>query len=275
MTIYTSYYKGEIKGEAVSISLYPPPNWSGKHLLLFAPTPELLAWWKSSTKNAAAQQEYKRRFREILNSRQQLIQVWIEEQKSNQVDITLCCFEKTGDFCHRHQVGEEIIQHYLPQMWGGEIGADRQQPKTIQNEKVKHPVTYGPVVLSLIEKCYQLGYPVVCSRLPCGYYQVFLHDEDLGIWSELGVKGLLSGLQHEFYRLRLIPSLANSATTHKAVPERITKSVEVFQETVSQKPSQQNVFNRLDKLSGEELRQIQDWCKSIENQMFSSVSNYA
>ncbi|MBD2565878.1 hypothetical protein H6G95_36050 [Nostoc linckia FACHB-391] len=25
------------------------------------------------------------------------------------------------------------------------------------------------------------------NRLPCGYYKVSLHDEDLGVWSELGV----------------------------------------------------------------------------------------
>ncbi|MEH2340289.1 MULTISPECIES: hypothetical protein [unclassified Nostoc] len=42
MTIYTSYYRGEIRGEAISISLYPPKNWKGKHLPLFAPTPELV-----------------------------------------------------------------------------------------------------------------------------------------------------------------------------------------------------------------------------------------
>ena len=44
MTVYTSYYSGEIRGEAVSISLYPPQNWKGKHLQEFAPTPELLKW---------------------------------------------------------------------------------------------------------------------------------------------------------------------------------------------------------------------------------------
>ncbi len=40
--IFTSFYKGEIKGEGVSISLYPPKGWTGRHLPLFAPTPELL-----------------------------------------------------------------------------------------------------------------------------------------------------------------------------------------------------------------------------------------
>ncbi|MFW9264870.1 hypothetical protein [Nostoc sp. CALU 546] len=44
MTVYTSYYRGEIRGKGISISLYPPENWKGKHLPLFAPTPELLKW---------------------------------------------------------------------------------------------------------------------------------------------------------------------------------------------------------------------------------------
>jgi hypothetical protein len=110
MTVYTSYYAGITKGEAVSISLYPPKGWKGKHLPLFAPTPELLRWWKSSDKDAAAQQEYKRQFHEILQSRQQLIDLWVRKQRESSADITLCCFEKIGDFCHRHQVGEEVIQ---------------------------------------------------------------------------------------------------------------------------------------------------------------------
>lgn len=105
--IFTSHYRGEIKGEAISISLYPPKGWTGKHLPLFAPTPELLQWWKSSAKDAAAEQEYKRQLSKILDSRLTLIQLWVSKQKDNPQDITLCCFEKTGDFCHRYQVGEK------------------------------------------------------------------------------------------------------------------------------------------------------------------------
>ncbi|MBD2534508.1 hypothetical protein H6G97_35495 [Nostoc flagelliforme FACHB-838] len=49
--------------------------------------------------------------------------------------------------------------------------------------------------------------PPSCDRLACGYYQVSLHGEDLGDWSELRVLAVLSGLQQEFYRGRL-PGLA-------------------------------------------------------------------
>ncbi|WP_242054108.1 hypothetical protein [Nostoc sp. FACHB-888] len=66
---------------------------------------------------------------------------------------------------------------------------------------------YPPLVLSLIEKCQALGYPVKCDRLACSYYRVSLHGEDLGDWSELGVLAVLSGLQQEFYRGRRLPGL--------------------------------------------------------------------
>ncbi|MCC5653228.1 hypothetical protein LC609_26215 [Nostoc sp. XA013] len=44
------------------ISLYPHLGWKGKHLPLFAPTLELLKWWKASAKDAVAQQQYQRQF---------------------------------------------------------------------------------------------------------------------------------------------------------------------------------------------------------------------
>ncbi|AUB42431.1 hypothetical protein COO91_08559 [Nostoc flagelliforme CCNUN1] len=55
-----------------------------------------------------------------------------------------------------------------------------------------------------------LGYPVACDRfrLPCCYYGVSLHGEDLGDWSELGILSVLSLLQQEFYRGRLLTGLA-------------------------------------------------------------------
>ncbi|WP_242048546.1 MULTISPECIES: hypothetical protein [Nostocaceae] len=91
MAIFTSYYAGQIKGEAVSISLHPPKGGKGKHSPVFAPTLELLRWWKCSSLDASAQQEYKQQFREILASRQQIIELWVNRQKKKPQDITLCC----------------------------------------------------------------------------------------------------------------------------------------------------------------------------------------
>ncbi|WP_193200385.1 DUF488 family protein [Nostoc sp. MG11] len=220
MAIYTSYYTGTIKGEAVSISLYPPKRFQGRHLPLFAPTPELLKWWKSSTKDASAQQEYKQQFRNILDSRQQLIDLWVRKQQQSSADLTLCCFEKSGDFCHRHQVGEEVVQTYLPEYWGGEIGTSQRPLLTIiPGGKTIYP----PQVKSLIEKCHESGYPVRCDRLSCGYYQVSLGDEELGVWSELGLMGVLSGLRHEFYCEWLLTTLATAAISEVSVTQAVTR----------------------------------------------------
>ncbi|RCJ40816.1 hypothetical protein A6770_37345 [Nostoc minutum NIES-26] len=47
----------------------------------------------------------------------------------------VCCFEPTEEFCHRHQVGEEIVQEYLSKLWGGEIGAYSPQLTLMQRGK--------------------------------------------------------------------------------------------------------------------------------------------
>ncbi|MHC5754536.1 MAG: hypothetical protein ACYTXI_34310 [Nostoc sp.] len=43
--------------------------------------------------------------------------------------------------------------------------------------------------------------------------RVSLHGGDLGDWSELGILGVLSGLQQEFYRGRRLRSLAAAAVS--------------------------------------------------------------
>lgn len=126
-------------------------------------------------------------------------------------------------------------------------------------------------VLSLIEKCHSSGYPVQCDRLPCGYFRVSLHGEDLGEWSELGVLGVLSGLCHEFYRGRLVSSLATAAVA--ADEKNATAEVAVPHPAAQPEPSE--LITRLGKLEGEELANIQNWCQSIKSQMFPSVSQYA
>ncbi|PHM10997.1 hypothetical protein CK516_05350 [Nostoc sp. 'Peltigera malacea cyanobiont' DB3992] len=47
-----------------------------------------------------------------------------------------------------------------------------------------------------------------------GYYRVSLHGKDLEDWSKLGILGVLSELQQEFYRGRLVlRSPSNQAIT--------------------------------------------------------------
>lgn len=280
MAIYTSYYAGQIIGEAISISLYPPKNWQGKHLPLFSPTAELLDWWKRSPKDLESQAEYKSKFTQILSSREKLIQLWVSKQKTNRVDITLCCFEKTGDFCHRYQVGAEVIAVHLPELWGNEIvRKDHKQKLILTNgHKVKHPSMLSTDAQRLFYRCHSSGYPVVClgvapprQRLFCGYYQVSLHGEDLGVWGELGLLGLLSGILSDFDRPRLVPSLKNITKVTSELNPVVPSTVELTHQD-STSPS---LITKLRKLERGELTKVQAWCESIKHLMFPSVSQYA
>lgn len=100
-----------------------------------------MKWWKSSAQNAEAELEYERQFLLVLQKRQQLIDLWVQRQQQVSADITLCCFEKMGDFCHRHIVGQKVIERSLPQMWGGEVGLMPAQMSTIgtQNDSILTP----------------------------------------------------------------------------------------------------------------------------------------
>ncbi|MCG6137672.1 MAG: hypothetical protein MET45_24055 [Nostoc sp. LLA-1] len=176
----------------------------------------------------------------------------------------------------------------MPELWCGEVsllakGIDKSNTPasasgnqyhnvspTAQQNKIPINSTFPSIVKSLLSKCHKSGYPVVCDRTPCGYFRVSLRGEDLGEWSELGVLGVLSGLCHEFYLGRLVPSLATAAADEK----NATADVAVLQ-LVAAQPESPQLITRLGKLEGKELAQIQDWCKSIKNQMFPSVSQYA
>ena len=113
--IYTSHHDGLQIGTSTSISLRPPNSWEFERLPLFAPTRELLTFWKASKKDQAAQDEYTKRFKAAMQAKNQTIDLWLVRVQG---DITLNCYEITG-FCHRHIVGE-IIKAKRPELWGGE-----------------------------------------------------------------------------------------------------------------------------------------------------------
>lgn len=113
--IYTSYYSGRQIGKSISISLRPPKECSFDSLPLFAPSEDLLKFWKASKKDDAAQQKYSEIFRQEMDAKKSLIDLWIN--KLNSSHLTLNCDEKPEDFCHRH-----ILKDYLPsELWGGEV----------------------------------------------------------------------------------------------------------------------------------------------------------
>ena len=104
--IYTSYfsskkYKPE---EGISIARWCK-FWSGLSYTALAPSTELLSWWKSLSsieqETTEAKQCYANLYKEQTLSKLNPAEVaMILEGK------TLLCFEKAGDFCHRHIVAE-------------------------------------------------------------------------------------------------------------------------------------------------------------------------
>lgn len=109
--LYTSYfgYKNKLDNSLeVSISLYPP-KWFKSDLQLneLTPSKKLLLDYKEGQET---KEGYIKRFKTELNERfknsEDLIKLKkyliIEMNKQNKKSITLNCFEKSEDFCHRH-----------------------------------------------------------------------------------------------------------------------------------------------------------------------------
>jgi len=112
--IFTSYYDGLQIGKSISISLYLPKGCNFDHLPLFAPSEQLLKFWKTSKKD-----KYTETFKQELDAKHHLIDLWIKKIDSEY--LTLNCYEKPDEFCHRH-----ILKDYLPaDMWEGEIAGSR------------------------------------------------------------------------------------------------------------------------------------------------------
>ena len=104
--IHTSYFSSKkYKPEdGVSIARWCL-FWPGLTFSALAPSAELLNWWKSLSAEIQEQPATKQRY----------INIYKEQtlSKLNPAEIamilegkTLLCFEKAGDFCHRHIVAE-------------------------------------------------------------------------------------------------------------------------------------------------------------------------
>jgi uncharacterized protein (DUF488 family) len=104
--IYTSYFSSHKyhPEDGVSISRWNS-FWKCATFSALAPSEQLLTWWKSLPKAAQelpeAQEHYKRIYTEQTLSRISQAEVaYILDGK------VLLCYEKTGDFCHRHIVAD-------------------------------------------------------------------------------------------------------------------------------------------------------------------------
>lgn len=124
MKIYTSYFGNSKKLQqagikVIGISLYPPRWFNGISLKQVAPTKSILF------ANGQTQEEYTRRYRSEVLSRQDMQQfLKTVEQASGGQDVALCCYEKPEDFCHRH-----ILADWIKEKLGIEISEYGYTPK--------------------------------------------------------------------------------------------------------------------------------------------------
>ena len=107
MKIYTSYFAklNKILNAGyfpISIARYTPKNIEICELKIFAPSTEILAKIK---KGEIDEVEYERMYRKEME-RFDFNLVWEGFEQISEIngkkDLVLLCYEKSGDFCHRH-----------------------------------------------------------------------------------------------------------------------------------------------------------------------------
>ena len=104
--IFSSYFSSKkYKPEnGVSIARWCK-FWSGLSFTALAPSTELLSWWKSLSPMVQETIEAKQYYTDLYRE-QTLSNLNPAEVVMTLEGKTLLCFEKTGDFCHRHIVAE-------------------------------------------------------------------------------------------------------------------------------------------------------------------------
>jgi uncharacterized protein YeaO (DUF488 family) len=109
-------------GQVISISRSIPKNLKFKidgHMPYLAPSAQLLFAWDTAKKSGTPMPwevytaEYRVGFAETLA----VFKAWLATLTPDQ-DITLCCWERAGEHCHRNLVGVAIAK-FAPQLWGG------------------------------------------------------------------------------------------------------------------------------------------------------------
>lgn len=107
MNLYTSYFAKTARLPQniipISISLWPPKNWTGKTLPKLAPTREILTAYKQDADWAAYTQRYNTQILAKYRP-EQIVQEIIA--LSDGRDAALICFEKDPIQCHRTLVAQ-------------------------------------------------------------------------------------------------------------------------------------------------------------------------
>ena len=109
MKIYTSYFANSknLAREGImmiSIARYSPKWYDGLRYTVVAPTSYMLS-------AACSHEEYVRRYKDILSHFNADSIVNAITTMSKGVDVALCCYEKPGEFCHRHLLAEWLTKN--------------------------------------------------------------------------------------------------------------------------------------------------------------------
>ena len=145
--IYTSYF-AMIRNfpenyTPVSISRFPPSWYDGKGVKNLAPSEELLKGYKEGK---VTEEEYDKQYKSYLNGK--VTPDWFKKGMSAYFPSTkdgkpiwesetdhavLCCFEKEGEFCHRHILAEHLTGFGIPvrEISKEELKKDRPQKKDL------------------------------------------------------------------------------------------------------------------------------------------------
>lgn len=115
MKVYTSYFAKAkaLKGKGIvpiGISVYPPKWFDGPNIHFLAPLRMMLS---DEVKNEEYIKLYKEKILEKVDLKflgKRLLEL------SGGRDVALLCFEKPGDFCHRH-----LLADYITEKTGVEI----------------------------------------------------------------------------------------------------------------------------------------------------------
>lgn len=116
MKVYTSYFGNWRKFPAdamiLGITRYPFKGLKFPNEKLLAPGEGLIADFKAGRINDNI---FAKRYVEELHARgftnSQMLAEAIEKASGGK-DIVLCCYEKTGEFCHRHVLAE-LLKNYF------------------------------------------------------------------------------------------------------------------------------------------------------------------
>lgn len=104
MKVYTSYFGnlrtlGKHNIMPISIARYSPRWYTGARYVEVSPTSYMLS-------GACSHKEYLQKYEEILNRLSAAHVMEVVASLSKGRDIALCCYEKPGEFCHRHLLSE-------------------------------------------------------------------------------------------------------------------------------------------------------------------------